>query len=397
METLEHCKSFNNRIYFLKLIRIHDDERSQLDLVLKVCGHYFGSSKVQNEVGTLLLLNQYCSSVPTPKVFAWSTDGKTVERLHDSNVEEVLPTSKELRGLSHGWVLMSRLPGRIIQPTDLEGQHHPKLLQQLAQHVFTWRTALPEVKHIGNIRFESQSSHPLPINVQNKGFTIGGLILTHKYSPAAYSCWSDYYEYTIRDKYEHLLSAPELKSLAKRIAEPVSSFLPLITRLPFLAQDKIEFTHMDLSPRNVLISEDPLQDDAPPVITGIIDWEFAAFLPSPMEWLQGLINQCDDWPEIRYKEFLTYLSELEQETEKEAPIDLPMLNPPELECVKADRCLCGYHVFKHLSLLEKLIENVAPWWVTPTAYLDREAELEEVCHTAEKIVFDCIEKLTLAL
>lgn len=280
VQQLEHGKSFNNRIYFLDLVPLGDDKTARLEVVLKACGHYFGAWKIQNEVGALLLLKQHCPSVPTPKLLAWSDDGKTIECVGDHKVEVSTAQAASLQS-PHGWILISRLTGRILQPSDPDGPHGPALLGQLAHHVFNWRTSLPKVNSMGNIRPDSHARDTLPVDLEGRRFEIGGLILNNKYDAAAYLSWTEHYKSVLKDKYEHLVTAIELKALAERIADPVSTFLPMISRLPFLTHNNnISFTHMDLSPRNILVSETSLHADGLLVITVIIDWEFAALSQS---------------------------------------------------------------------------------------------------------------------
>jgi hypothetical protein len=69
IEQLESGKSFNNRLYFIKLSLGQSASHLEAEeVVLKVSGQFFGPDKVQNEVACLYLLEQHCPLVPAPRV-----------------------------------------------------------------------------------------------------------------------------------------------------------------------------------------------------------------------------------------------------------------------------------------------------------------------------------------
>src|SRR5271155_2008118 len=69
------------------------------------------------------------------------------------------------------------------------------------------------------------------------------------------------------------------------------------------------FTHYDFSPCNILVSE-----GSPPLITGILDFEFADFFPNKEEFTNNAIANDQDWPEAAYRAFLEELEKLGERT-----------------------------------------------------------------------------------
>lgn len=392
-------KSFNNRIYFLDVEPGSGEQATTtVKLVLKVCGHYFGATKVQNEVSALQLLQRFCPNMPVPELLAWSETGKTCCLADGTRL-----TGPEDFVAPQGWVLQTRLPGRILSLEDLDGPFGASLLRQLAQYMAAWRTLVPSPGLIGNLRFAEDGdpdafggaiSDP---DDGRKDLSIGGLILMHQYNPAALEGWADYYSYQLRDQYEHLLTTPQLASLNTAIGSQVSQFLLQLPRLPFLSNSSIRFSHMDFSPRNVLVSSDV--GNGRLHVTGILDFEFAAFLPGPSEFLNSLVNQADDWPRHHYGTFMSELHRLESEASRDpntgASIDVPAIDPPSEACKDSGRCLCSYHTLQHLSALEGIIGSTAPWWINSTSHLGKDDELEKECQKAAETVLKGIQQLQI--
>lgn len=404
---LDSGKSFNNRIYFLDVEpRSGEGSRAPIKLVLKVCGQYFGANKVQNEISALLLLKHLCPTVPVSRPIAWSQTGNIISALHDGKIRYIAdgsqPTTPDDFVACQGWVLQTRLPGRILTLEDLDGAHGASVLQQLAECMAAWRTQVPSPGLIGNMRFVEEGEPAistaatsfLDITSQMSA-AIGGLILTYKYSPAPLTSWAGYYRYKLIDQYEHLLGTPELSTLRSAIQTQISHFLPQLPKLPFLSDPGIRFSHMDFSPRNVLVSDDVSNSRL--IVTGILDFEFAAFLPAPSEFLNSLVNQADDWPLHHYRTIMAELHRIESEASapsKTGPsIAVPSIDPPPEECQNSDRCVCSYHTLQHLSALEGIIGCTAPWWINSTSHVGRDEELEKECQNAADTVLKGIQQL----
>lgn len=403
---LDRSKSFNNRVYFLDVEPSSGEgSRTPIKLVLKVCGQFFGTTKVQNEVSALLLLKRFCPSVPVPRIIAWSQTGKTIATMHDGKIHYIadglaLNTPDDFVACQ-GWVLQTRLPGRILEPEDLDGTHGASILQQLAQFMAAWRTMVPSPSLIGNMRFAEDGERDVftavisDLDVGRMSTTIGGSILTYKYSPTPLKSWADYYSYQLNDQYKHLLGSPGLSTLRTAIQTKVSRFLLQLPKLPFLSNPSIRFTHMDFAPRNLLVSNDA--ESGGLRVTGILDFEFAAFLPAPSEFLNSLVNQADDWPLHHYRTFMLELHRIESEApgtgKTETNIAVPSIDPPTDECQNSDRCLCSYHTLQHLSALEGIIGSTAPWWINSTSHLGRDDELEKECRKLADTVLKGIQKL----
>ena len=82
------------------------------------------------------------------------------------------------------------------------------------------------------------------------------------------------------------------------------------------------FTHYDFSPRNILVSE-----GSPPLVTSVLDFEFAGFFPNEDQFTNNAIANNQDWPDAAYRVFLeeveklgerTPLRDIDQESWKEA-------------------------------------------------------------------------------
>ena len=55
------------------------------------------------------------------------------------------------------------------------------------------------------------------------------------------------------------------------------------------------FKHYDFSPRNILVSE-----GSSPLVTGILDFEFAGLYPNEEQFTNNAITNNQDWPEAAY-------------------------------------------------------------------------------------------------
>jgi hypothetical protein len=128
------------------------------------------------------------------------------------------------------------------------------------------------------------------------------------------------------------------------------------------------FTSADLGPRNVLVS------GSPPVITGLIDFEFSGFFSPFEEFVQ-------EWPD-------------EEDGEVDWPSDMweTMLQALERRDVFTPLRIRGTGAHKEIGLLGKLRNYIAPWWLTQRldsgdgSVLDE--EVKEVAEKAESALMD---------
>jgi hypothetical protein len=356
---------------------------------------------VQNELCAIELVKSFCPSVPVAETVAWSSDGRAcLKRDPSGRVLEVMLPGKSDRP----WILQRRLQGRVLTIGDLDGRHGQHILRRLASHLAAWRTQIPDQMRIGNMMLgglpESESSaEDTVLHSPNDKIRISGLLLNHKPDTPALGSWAEYYENQLRDQYDHLITTPALCQLADSIKALVATFLPEVKRMPFLNNKSIKFSHMDFSPRNILIKEsaDPTRA---PEITGILDFEFATFLPSPVEFLNSIVNQADDWPIRHYQTLLAELRQLdstEESSNASSNIEVPVVDSPQESCQNPARCLCPYHTFEALATLQAVIAAAAPWWISSTSHIDKEAELKAACEASTEFVVAGIDKLRVYL
>jgi hypothetical protein len=297
-------------------------------------------------------------------------------------------------------VLQTRLPGRILTSEDLDHPMGSALLPQLAGYMAAWRTQIPDPGVIGGIIFaDLQSSNRIQgwDGAACSGMTgmgVGGLLLMHEYDKRPLSSCREFYSYQLQDQIKHLSRLPEYAVLRTSIEEQVSNFARRLPKLPFLSDTKIRFSHMDFSPRNILVSKNA---HGTLEVTGVLDFEFAAFLPSTSEFLNSIVNQSTDWPLRHYKKFMAELQKLEDEKHTGVAgvsVDVPNAEPPPTTpCKDAERCLCSYHTLQHLGVLESIIGSTAPWWIMPNSHVGKREELEQECTKAARIVLEGVEKL----
>jgi hypothetical protein len=354
-EPLPSGKSFNNRIYFLE-VENNDAEAQKQSLVLKVSGQFFGPDKVQNEVSCLMLLDKHCPNVPVPRVIAWSEDGFTIRcsgrldspqmskltSVHDSSLPAVAADTG-----GRGWVLMTRRPGRLLRVEDLEGPHCANLMRELATYMAQWRGKLPRADRIGNMKHVKDVSR-----VQQDGIyesfeddslkvTIAGLLYCHYVPPEPITSPFDYYCVRLKDQLTKLETEDVFAAMRKEVSPVVREFTEkTLRRLSLFSSDQpaaMTFTHYDFSPRNILVSE-----NSPPLITGILDFEFAGFFPDEEEFTNNAIANRDDWPAAAYKVFLEELEKLGEKT--------PLRGIDQ-------------ESWKEACRLVQITEDVAPWYL----------------------------------
>jgi hypothetical protein len=124
---------------------------------------------------------------------------------------------------------------------------------------------------------------PLELGIGVRKFSVGGLVLCAQYSSQLQRSAADYYADIAHDRILELEKKDVLAPLRSRIESEVSSFITSdLRRLP-LFQGRAEvatFTHLDLAPHNVLVSQ-----GTSPKITGILGFELAGFYPLEGEFL----------------------------------------------------------------------------------------------------------------
>lgn len=377
-------KGYNNRVYFLKVRRsglssvFRDSDEAERELVLKINGRFFFENKVQNEVGCIQILGTYCKDIPTPTVFAWSQEGTNVVLSSPLGEEKKeLTMSIDPRDETHGgWILMSMLPGKPLSSCNFGDAAMVDIMKQLANVTTSWRTNIPAQKYIGNMQFHTRVHETPPDFVitrnsspEPQGLVIRGILVDELRITTPIASISQQYAVKMEQKINDLENSDGY--LPNRYLVPVlRNFIG--TRLPQLNTDvapyprssgNFVFTHWDVSPRNILVTE------SPPRISGIVDFEFAGFFSPVHEFLNDFIGNEGDWPATHYS---TYLEELGRKG-----IDTPALGIDKV-------------IWDNLYSLEKLSEHIAPWWL-PGRH--KEAALEEQFAEAARIVEESLAKL----
>ena len=380
---LESGRSYNNRIYYLK---IHCSSRKaepgplagfEQELVLKVNGRFFGASKVQNEVACLQLLESYCPDVPAPRPLAWSEDGVNMTiRSNTSGTWDTreIPTQQKDKV---GWILITRLTGEPLSMLQLDEATMMDLAQQLAHHVASWRRDIPSQAHCGNLRFCHGEYVNMPADITPEDYpalVIRGLLSEDIKLREGITSVGGYYKVKLEDRLR-LLETSETHAQNRSLIPLLRTFmeqtLPKLTldgnsSKDGIPTDQFVFTHYDLSPRNILISGQS------PRITGIVDFEFSGFFSPLEEFLNDYVGNRGDWPKEIYN---AYLAGLEQNG---------VATPA--------KSIASLH-WKQAYGLEKLVDNIAPWWL-PGEHegADLAAELKK----AEATVREMLEKLEAA-
>lgn len=382
IEQLPSGKSYNNRVYFISITQANSPQKQ--DFVIKVNGRFFGSNKIENEVASLRLLEAFCPNVPAPKVIAWSIDGveiTTTSPSADSPETIRRPVHQDIPLTYGGWIIMSRVPGEPISNLDLDETTMEGIARQLADVATSWRRDIPRQRYCGNscLRLENkhQESADITLEASNgHGSTeilIRG-ILVDEIMPSAPAIPSlaDYYRVRIVKKLEGLKSsktfAPNhgLVPVIQEFLEKDFSHLLLDSALELTSPGdrKFTFTHYDLSPRNVLVTGQP------PQITGIVDFEFSGFFSPIEEFLNDSVGNDADWDKTTYD---AYLERLDQNG-----ICTPGKSFEE-------------KFWEQSLALEKLVENITPWWLPGGRQGDK---LEEELKKAEREVKKAIEALS---
>ena len=388
-EQLPSGRAFNNRVYFLTLERKINAASEAgltnvsagvfLEQVLKVSGRGFGPSKVRNEVSCLLLLERCCPDVPVPRALSYSADGKVVYRIHrDIDGIPFRITEHQLERfadqLCPGWVLLSRVSGRVLRLEDLQGATGDQIMRQLARYKAECRLSLPLVGEIGNVRlFTSDEVDSLLHTASYPTFAglpdcrIDGLLLCSTQPSGAIRSSQEYYRHRLNDQTTILRTEEVFAPNRSRIGDRVRKFM--MHTLPKLLLSRqvqnFAFTHYDFSPRNVLVTQTP-----PPRLTGFVDFEFAGFFPSEEDFVNDAIDNQGDWPESSYS---TFLDELEV-----CGVKTPLRGMPQ-------------RIWNEAIVLRRLTENISPWRLRLGG--EKGHELREALDMAAKEVERCIDEL----
>ncbi|KAK2759846.1 hypothetical protein FQN54_002580 [Arachnomyces sp. PD_36] len=380
---LERGKSFNNRIYFVK-IEVPEDLSFQglnngcvNELVLKLNGQFFDLSKSRNEVSCLSLLNTFVPEIPSPKVLAWSdTEGSILHRLTPQGTVERKSFEFGDRSAKqhHDWILMTRVPGNALSTLDLKSEELKDIGRQLADIVFTWRDAMPVWTTAGNLHCEVKADSEKPQVADS--LDIAGLrVSTSTHMPIfgidVLEPITNYLQYfrlrleTRLQKLQKLDVFETNKDMAPFIQEFVATGLP---QLGICAEEtRFLFTHNDLSPRNLLIAGNP------PRVTGIIDFEFAGYFPELDDFVNDAVHNEGDWPETLYAAYLDRLEERGMRT-------------PRKDVSK--------RLWEEATTIFRIEKYMAPWWLENiTAGGSGDGQLVEELSRSKKIVQEAIRLL----
>jgi len=441
IEQLPSGKSFNNRIYYVDICtKLRSGEESLVasdasdtgdeesleritsrrtpattSYALKVIGRGFDARKIQNEIACLLLLEKYCPSMSVPRVLSWSEDGGRVQTRSDPQgsvsleAHEHLPT-QALRNLSisdaddqqdlkQGWMLLSRVPGRIIYPKDLEGSDGEKLMMQVAGYIADWRKNMPRGNAIGNVVLIPQAVDAPPAAtlyvrsiLPGTDVYIQGRLTGHVQPSRPLKTHLEYVTHRLNSALRKLQDYEIYQYIREPMTSAVNRFmtdtLPQLDiayppekrrqaecseSFPDEAEvgEKHMFTHYDLSPRNVLVTE---SDDGHLNVSAILDLEFSGMYPIYEEFANTLVNDAYDWPTHSYNIFMTELRKLEA-----LPAALGHANyccngvtgdrEYTSELHKDEIIPVGDLVFHQACLVMRVIENIAPWWVKDSCNL----------------------------
>ncbi|KAL9485217.1 hypothetical protein ACSS6W_004006 [Trichoderma asperelloides] len=383
IDPLEHGQSFNNRIYFLKIyipndLLLHGLNNGAInDLVLKLNGKFFDYTKSKNEVSCLSLLEHFVPEIPSPRVLAWADSKNSV--VHKLTATGTLATKEfkinsEADGKVQGWILMTRVPGVPLSTPNLNTDKLKVIGQQLADIVYRWRESLPAWASAGNLECEISHEEEQDLN----SLEIAGLrIASSSYMPGfgvkvvePILSQLQYYQVKLETRLQKL---QELNIFAgnRHLIAPIREFIDI--QLPRLGissgESRFLFTHYDLSPRNVLVSEDHTK------ITGIIDFEFSGVFPELDEFVNDSVANEGDWPGAFYEAYLSRLEVCGMKTPRKGIKD---------------------QYWREATSLSRLEDNIAPWWLENLAPEDKNQYSEDL-RKSEKKVLEAIQLLGTGL
>ncbi|KAJ5739767.1 hypothetical protein N7533_012551 [Penicillium manginii] len=383
IDPLEHGKSFNNRIYFLKIdvpddLVLHGLKNGAVnDLVLKLNGKFFDRTKSENEVSCLSLLEYFAPEIPSPRALAWSdSNGSVVHKLTVGGnlATKELHINSEADGKVQGWILMTRLPGVPLSTLNLDTDELKIAGEQLADMVYCWRQSLPGWASAGNL----ECGPPHGKEQDPNSLLVAGLRITSSSNMPGFDVKTSepiisqlhYYQLRLETRLQKL---QELDVFAgnRHLIPQIKEFIAL--QLPQLGisneKSRFLFTHYDLSPRNVLISANHTK------ISGIIDFEFSGFFPELDEFVNDSVANEGDWPDAFYE---PYLSRLEARG----------MNTPR-------NGIKDQH-WREATSLSRLEDNIAPWWLENVAPENKNQHSEDL-QKAKEIVLDTIQLLDAGL
>ncbi|KAE8141549.1 hypothetical protein BDV38DRAFT_296227 [Aspergillus pseudotamarii] len=379
IDPLPHGKSFNNRIYFLKIyvpedLLVHGLKHGAVnDLVLKLNGKFFDQTKSENEVSCLSLLEYFVPEIPSPRILAWS-DGKNsiIHRLTSAGTlaKKEFEVNSEADGQLQGWILMTRLPGVPLSTLKLDTDKLKVVGEQLADIVYHWRESLPTWASAGNL----ECGIPHTMGEAPNSVEVAGLrIASSSYMPGfgvkvvePIISQLQYYRVRLEARLQRL---QELDIFAENrpLIAPIRAFIAI--KLPQLEicneTSRFLFTHYDLSPRNVLMSADHTR------ITGIIDFEFSGFFPELDEFVNDTVANEGDWPDAFYEAYLSRLEACGMKTSRKG--------------IK-EQC------WREATSLSRLEDNIAPWWLENLTPEDRNQHSEDL-QKSKKVVLEAIQLL----
>lgn len=371
-------KSFNNRIYFLKVYVPKGlplrglNEGTVNDLVLKLNGRFFDQSKSENEVSCLSLLDAFVPEIPCPRVIAWSdSQSSIVHRLAPNGALSrcELRLGSEISGQYRGWILMTRVPGIPLSTLSLSAEELKTIGEQLADLVFRWREGLPAWTVAGN--FECTITHEKSQCLNC--IEISGLRIRPSSNMPGFGIRTteaiinelQYYRVKLKTRLQTLQEL-EVFERNRHLIDPIREFITV--RLPQLEmcnrQSPFVFTHYDLAPRNLLISVETAQ------ITGIVDFEFSGVFPEFDEYVES----GNEFPDEFYKAYLDRLEE---------------------HGLRTPRKGIEEQLWKEVLALSQLEEHIAPWWLENSENLaeDEKIELLEGLRKSENLVLEAMQVL----
>lgn len=317
-----------------------------MKVVIKVNGRFYKANKVQNEVVSLLLLDQHCPDVPAPRLIAWSDDGTTISAIRDGasvvihnefGGELSMPPNQD----SHGWIMTTKLPGRVLQQTDLVNEPSNKYLaSDLAGIVASWRTKIPGRGEFGNFALDN-TRHDSPDDVCGMEIKIVSPILCETQTgPITFA--HAYYDHMLADQLTKIETKEVFTLLRPRLLPNVVHFRHEILPRLFPSTDnfssKATFTQQDLAPRNVLV----IEESKGMRISGILDFEFAGMFPDAEEFVNCTARQAGDWPATFWQLFMEEL--------KNRGVVIPHNKD-------------NGNMFENIYKVARLTENIAPWWL----------------------------------
>lgn len=380
IEPLGHGKSFNNRIYFLKIyvpggLFLHGLKNGAInELVLKLNGKFFDHTKSQNEVSCLSLLEYFVPKIPSPRVLVWSDSKNLI--VHKLTVTGALATKNfeinpEADGNDQGWILMTRCSGVPMSTLNLDTDKLKVIGEQLADMVYCWRQSIPAWTAAGNL----QCRLPDENNRNPNLVEIADLCIVSSLTMPAFgvkvlepiTSQLEYYRVRLETRLQKL---QELDIFAKNrsLVPSIRDFIA--NQLPKLGisngQDRFLFTHYDLSPRNVLISADHTR------ITGIIDFEFSGFFTELDEFVNDSVANEGDWSDAFYEAYLSRLEACGMNTPRNGIKD---------------------QLWREATTLSRFEDNIAPWWLENVTPENKDQHLEDL-HKSMGIVSETIQQLS---